>query len=37
GIRALQCRDCSYVCCEKCRQIRISGSSDSQIVVDSTR
>ncbi|CAF4872257.1 unnamed protein product, partial [Rotaria sp. Silwood1] len=46
GIRAVQCRDCSNVChekcrpiasCKPCRRIGVSGSSDSQIVVNSTR
>ncbi|CAF4327090.1 unnamed protein product, partial [Rotaria sp. Silwood2] len=46
GIRALQCRDCSNVChekcrpiasCKPCRRIGVSGSADSQIVVNSTR
>ncbi len=46
GIRALQCRDCSNVChekcrsiasCKPCRRIGVTGSSDSQIVVNSTR
>ncbi|CAF2478858.1 unnamed protein product [Rotaria sp. Silwood2] len=46
GIRALQCRDFLNVCHEKCRpiasykscqRIGVSGSSDSQIVVNSTR
>ncbi|CAF3453250.1 unnamed protein product [Rotaria sp. Silwood1] len=46
GIRALQCRDCLNVChekcrsiasCKPCRRIGVSGSSDSQIVVNSTR
>ncbi|CAF5050965.1 unnamed protein product, partial [Rotaria sp. Silwood1] len=36
GIRALQRRDCSNVCRQKCRRIGISESSDFQIVVDST-
>ncbi|CAF1324822.1 unnamed protein product [Rotaria sordida] len=46
GIRALQCRDCLNVChekcrpiasCKPCRRIGLSGTSDSQIVVNSTR
>lgn len=46
GIRALQCRDCLNVCHEKCRPLAsckpcrrhgTSGTSDSQIVVNSTR
>ena len=46
GIRALQCRDCASVChercrsiasCKPCRRIGVSGSSDSQFVVNSTR
>ncbi|CAF1097370.1 unnamed protein product [Adineta ricciae] len=46
GIRALQCRECSNVChekcrsiasCRPCRRIGTSGPSDSQIVVNSTR
>ncbi len=46
GIRALQCRDCLNVChekcrsiasCKPCRRIGASGSSDPQIVVNSTR
>jgi hypothetical protein len=46
GIRALQCRDCSNVChekcrsvasCKPCRRVGVSGSTDSQVVVNSTR
>jgi hypothetical protein len=46
GIRALQCRDCSNVChekcrpiasCKPCRRIGVSGTSDSQVVVNSSR
>lgn len=46
GIRALQCRDCANVChekcrpiasCKPCRRVGASGSTDSQIVVNSTR
>lgn len=46
GVRALQCRDCANVChekcraiasCKPCRRVGASGSTDSQIVVNSTR
>ncbi|CAF1115384.1 unnamed protein product [Adineta steineri] len=46
GIRALQCRDCSNIChekcrsvasCKPCRRVGVSGSSESQIVVNSSR
>jgi hypothetical protein len=46
GIRALQCRDCSNVChekcrtiasCKPCRRVGVSGSTDTQVVVNSTR
>ena len=46
GIRALQCRDCANVChekcrsaasCKPCRRVGVTGTSDSQIVVNSSR